>query len=126
MTRTLAALLLVCLAFAQAFAADCPLAAPAAGAQALTASTDEHHADASMQMHAHASAHHAGTPRSAPPEHHHAAECVLAMSCGVAALPRRTVESAVLGQPTLDVAWPATLAYLSPVLGSDPPPPRLA
>jgi hypothetical protein len=112
MSRTLAALLLVAFAWSQAFAADCPLAAPAAGAEA--------HAHAEMP------AHHAGGSRHAPAEHHRAAECVLAMACGAAALPLSGEQSAVLPLPSAGIAWPATSAYLSPVLGSDPPPPRLA
>jgi hypothetical protein len=125
MTRTLAALLLACFAFAQAFAADCPLAAPAAGAQAHAFASADVHGSMRMDAHASADAHHAHGPHDAP-EHHHAAECVLAMSCGVAALPHSAVESTVPQQPAADAPWPATSAYLSPALGSDPPPPRLA
>jgi hypothetical protein len=127
MTRAFAALLLLCFAWSQAFAADCPLAAPA-GTDAAAHAGHAGHAGMTHGGHAHASTTSTRTehaPRQAPAQHHRAG-CVLAMACGAPALPHHVSESADLRQPTAGATWPARTAYLSPVLGSDPPPPRLA
>jgi hypothetical protein len=123
MPRVLATLLLLCFAWSQAFAADCPLASLAGAAAAPAHTLHAEHAHALEAMHGMVG--HTSPPRSSQPEHHRTSQCVLAMACGMAALPTHVGDSAGVRLSTRTVPWPAGAAYLSPVLGSDPPPPRL-
>jgi len=111
MRRIAALLVLLVFGFAQAAAAECPMASAGGGAR---------HAAAT---HAHHPAHpHSGGHSQAPA--HGQVPCGLAMSCGaVAALS----SGAVADQPPARAAqaprWLPHL-YASPVLNTDSPPPR--
>ncbi|MDB4948881.1 MAG: hypothetical protein JWM27_1530 [Gemmatimonadetes bacterium] len=117
MPRLLSALLLLAFAWSQAYAGECPLAA---SARAATVPAHAHHASASAGHPSHgrhAPAHH-------PDAHHSGPECGAVMACGIPALPNR-VASIPVPRPThADAPRPAGAAYRSPVLSTDPPPPR--
>ncbi|HWK89036.1 MAG TPA: hypothetical protein VNP72_03550 [Longimicrobium sp.] len=120
--RMLSLLLLACLAWTRAAAADCP-AAPAAGPEPAHA-------------HAPASAHTHHAPAQEPTQHHHpdgehggplqhaGGGCTLVMHCGAAALPAAAPDGGADGLLPGRGMAAARAAYLSPVLGTDPPPPR--
>ena len=135
MTRLLSLLLLVCFVFTQTAAAECSLvpdpphpAAEEAASPVPAAHAQHHHGSHRVSQH------HAPTaprdtppaPRDRSPAHHASTGCAAAMACGVVALPASAAEAAHAPAAT-QPAHPRTgPAYLSPVLGTDPPPPRPA
>lgn len=116
-------LLLVCFAWSQAAAADCPMAPGPRGQDEGVALDASHH-----------HGHHAPAPAPAGddaerhphgPAPHAATGCGLLMSCGATAAPPA---HAHLSAHLLDAADGVSAErgrYASPTLSTDPPPPRL-
>ena len=129
MRRILALVLLLCFAWSQAAAAECPMAA----GHGSTGTSSSVHPSPSVDAAAHehgAHATHTAAPVDASgtgdhlPAHQSAAGCGIVMSCGVVALPTAG-GLATLASPLLPgVASPPPAAYRSPLPGTDPPPPR--
>lgn len=126
MMRTLTTLLLlVCLAWTQAMAADCPMgSAPAGQAEHVAASASIHHG------------HHAPAPAPAErqddqrhppsPVQHLGGGCSLATACGATAAPPPASALAAFDAPAHDGLSAGRASYASPTLSADPPPPRTA
>jgi hypothetical protein len=121
MRRTLSLLCLLLVAWSQARAADCPMTGGREQAGAHP------HAVHSPGHHAHGHGHHGApghTDAPAPPQH--AQGCGALMTCGAQAA--ASADGALSASVTAGGDAPRILParYLSPDLGSDPPPPRLA
>ena len=113
MRRIAQLLLLLAFALTRAAAAQCPMAAPAAGAA-------EHAMHPAMHHHAHRPA--PGHP-DAP---QHRADCGVVMPCGLAAISSAaTVDVRLPADSRAAPAWAPGL-YASPVIPILSPPPRVA
>ncbi len=116
MRRALLSLFLLCFAWSQAFAAECPVLAHEGGAE---------HAPAASAHAGHGDGGHPGEhthPRSGP--RHADGLCAMSAACGIAAPP---AAAGPVAKPPVEARdahpFPAE-QYASPHLGTDPPPPR--
>jgi hypothetical protein len=121
MRRTLSLVFLLLVAWSQARALDCPMEGVEEGAAAHS------HAVQSPGHHDHGHGHH-GAPghTEAPAPQQHAQGCGALMACGPQAVasPDGALSAAATAGGDAPRILPAR--YLSPDLGFDPPPPRLA
>ncbi len=124
--RTVALLALVCGAWAQALALDCPMGLPAdASADASAQAAHAHDAHAGHGAHAAVG----GSSTSAtddPPTTPSPTSCMLVMGCGATGQVAR-LASTTLEAPTLRTRTPVeATALASDLLPQEPPPPRLS
>lgn len=124
MRRAAALLTLVCGAWTQAPAPDCPMIASAAVPAAVEPEAGGH------PGHVHGAAAGPGAHSSAEPGHgegHRDSGCMLLMGCGAPALAAPFPPASFFAGPTLSIrAWPAPGHRPGVLRTRDPPPPRLS
>jgi hypothetical protein len=119
MHRLAAALFLLCFAWSQAFAAQCPVFPAGGAAHHDVASAHAGHGAPAEHPHSGGEHRHDG-----PAPHHADGICPMAAACGVAAAPSAATGADLPHLPPAAAFFAPSDPHATPYLGSDPPPPR--